>query len=107
MKLLTKAIRAKLIKQGVEGADNQKPVVKFYNPCGSGTWLFSELNADGDTLYGLADMGYPELGYSSLSEIEGTRLRFGLKIERDLHFTPTKSLEEYAEEARRTGSISA
>tara|TARA_R110000751_G_scaffold36397_2_gene88864 strand:+ start:1787 stop:2110 length:324 start_codon:yes stop_codon:yes gene_type:complete len=107
MKLLTKALREKLLKQGELGAEDQKPVVKFFNPCGSGTWLFSELDADGDTLFGLADMGHPELGYSSLSEIEGTRLLFGLKIERDLHFTASKTLTEYADEARQTGSISA
>ena len=51
MKLLTKALREKLLKQGELGAEDQKPVVKFFNPCGSGTWLFSELDADGDTLF--------------------------------------------------------
>jgi len=34
-------------------------------------------------------------------------LRFGLKIERDLHFKASKTLSAYATEARRTGSILA
>src|SRR3546814_19613001 len=47
------------------------PVVKFFNPLGAATWLATELGRDGDTLFGLADLGFgcPELGYFSLSEI--------------------------------------
>jgi hypothetical protein len=29
------------------------PVVKFFNPAGSQTWLATELAPDGDTLFGL------------------------------------------------------
>ena len=29
------------------------PVVKFFNPLGSATWLATELDRDGDTLFGL------------------------------------------------------
>ena len=55
---------------------------------------------------GLADLGEPELGYASLSEIASVRLRFGLGIERDLHFTPTQTpLSVYAEAARAAGRI--
>ncbi len=44
------------------------PVVKFFNPLGEGVWLATELDEDGDTLFGLADLGEPELGSFSLSE---------------------------------------
>lgn len=109
MKLLTKAQTTKLLKNGLGQIENCKPVVKFFNPTGGQTWLFSELDANGDTLFGLADLGWgqPELGYSSLSEIQSIKGQFGLKIERDLHFKATKTIAEYADEARETGRIAA
>lgn len=110
MKLLTKEIERKLRENSAKRPDaaNVKPVLKLFNPCGAATWLFTELDADG-ILYGLCDLGMqsPELGYASLAEIESVRLPFGLKIERDLHFTASKTLAEYAEDARNTGRINA
>ena len=56
-------------------------------------------------------MGYPELGYVSQSELEG--LRYGMHgagievVERDLYFTPEKTLSEYAKDARAAGMIVA
>ncbi|AWI86976.1 hypothetical protein C0214_00505 [Methylobacterium sp. DM1] len=43
-------------------------MLKLFNPLGPATWLICELDADGDTLYGLCDLGFgePELGYVSL-----------------------------------------
>ena len=83
------------------------PVVKFFNPIGAATWLATELDADGDTLFGLADLGFgtPELGSFSLSEIESVRLPFGLAIERDLHFSTHFRLSVWSAWARRAGSI--
>ena len=48
---------------------------------------------DPDIAFGLCDlgMGCPELGSVSLSELESVRGKLGLPIERDLHFTPTKT----------------
>lgn len=84
------------------------PVVKFFNPLGAATWLATELYDDGDTLFGLADLGFgcPELGCFRLSELAGIRLSFGLGIERDIGFSTTASLSVWADTARRTGSIS-
>tara|TARA_R110000787_G_scaffold231546_1_gene338909 strand:+ start:2050 stop:2484 length:435 start_codon:yes stop_codon:yes gene_type:complete len=84
------------------------PVVKFFNPLGAATWLATELYDDGDTLFGLADLGFgcPELGCFSLSELAGIRLSFGLRIERDIGFSTTASLSVWADTARRAGSIS-
>lgn len=84
------------------------PVVKFFNPLGAATWLATELYDDGDTLFGLADLGFgcPELGCFSLSELAGIRLPFGLRIERDIGFSTTTSLSVWADTARRAGSIS-
>ncbi len=110
MKLLTKEIEKQLRANSAKrpNASEVKPVLKLFNPCGAATWLFTEMDQDG-ILYGLCDlgMGFPELGYASLEEIESVRLPFGLKIERDMHFTANKSLKEYADEANELGRIKA
>ncbi|HWW55410.1 MAG TPA: DUF2958 domain-containing protein [Sphingopyxis sp.] len=83
------------------------PVVKFFSPVGSATWLATELDEDGDTLFGLADLGFgcPELGSFSLSELASVRLPFGLGIERDLGFASEVPLSRWAAAARRAGAI--
>ncbi|MCZ4343795.1 DUF2958 domain-containing protein [Sphingomonadaceae bacterium G21617-S1] len=83
------------------------PVLKLFNPVGAATWLATELDDEGDVLFGLADLGFgcPELGYYSLSEIASLRLPFGLGIERDLGFETPFPLSRWADTARRTGSI--
>ncbi|CAN5135547.1 hypothetical protein BH09PSE3_BH09PSE3_15200 [soil metagenome] len=112
MKLLTPALAFDLrmngaaATRGTPGHD-PAPLVKLFNPMGAATWLVTELDADGDTLFGLADLGFgcPELGSFSLSEIGSVRLPFGLTIERDLTFTSTVPLSVWADTARRAGSI--
>ncbi|MDE8652546.1 DUF2958 domain-containing protein [Novosphingobium album (ex Liu et al. 2023)] len=83
------------------------PVVKLFNPCGAATWLATELDRDGDTLFGLADLGFgcPELGSFSLSELASVRLPFGLGIERDLSFESIHPISTWTERARRAGSV--
>ena len=107
MKLLTKALREKLLANGRHPDRDHPPPLKLFNPCGAATWLFSELDEDGDRLFGLGDLafGTPELGHSSLAEIAAIRVRFGLRIERDLHFRPEFGIGTYAEAARAAGRI--
>ena len=107
MKLLTKALRERLLKNGRNRDRDHAPALKLFNPCGAATWLFTELGEDGDTLFGLADLGFgtPELGYSSLAEISAIRVRFGLGIERDLHFRARFPLSIYTQAARAAGHI--
>lgn len=83
------------------------PVVKFFNPLGAATWVLTELDADGDTLFGLADLGFgtPELGSVSLSEIASFRLPFGMGIERDIGFESIHPISVWTEWSRRAGSI--
>jgi hypothetical protein len=116
---LTKSLKDQLIKNGKAQEQarqneldsiNFKPVVKFFNPCGAGTWLISEIDAnDPDLMYGLCDlgMGCSELGMVSISELQSVRLRFGLKIERDYSFKADKTLSEYSSAAYELGRISA
>jgi hypothetical protein len=110
MKLLTKALMAKLVKNGLVCSDESletKPVVKFFNPCGSATWLISEMMEDGDSMFGLCDLGHGivEMGYVSFTELSEVKLMLGLGIERDLHFKATKTLVEYADDASAAGRI--
>lgn len=116
MKLILAEHRKKLLANGAqtiadpETDHEHKPVVKWFNPTGAATWLISELDPDDeDRAFGLCDlgMGSPELGWVSVSEIESVRVGFGLKIERDMHWTADKTLAEYAEEARAAGHIAA
>ncbi len=106
------ALRANDLARRVAQRDGKRepdpvPVVKFFNPIGAATWLATELDEDGDTLFGLADLGFgcPELGSFSLAEIEAVRLPFGLKIERDIAFATRLPLSVWAGWSRRAGSI--
>nr|MBA4770148.1 DUF2958 domain-containing protein [Sphingobium sp.] len=111
MILLTPGLQAALRVNADRSAGSDHdpaPVVKFFNPLGAATWLATELYDDGDTLFGLADLGFgcPELGCFSLSELASIRLSFGLGIERDIGFSTSVSLSVWADTARRAGSIS-
>jgi hypothetical protein len=92
MKLLTAAIIKQLEKTplySTEKLDVAPVIVKFFNPCGSGSWyvLEAEKTEEGDwNFFGLADLQEKELGYFALSELQSVRLQFGLKIERDMYF---------------------
>ena len=106
MLLLTQDQRARLLANGQCRGDHA-PVVKFFSPVGAATWLFSELDEDGDILFGLCDLGFgcPEMGSASLAEIAAVRLPFGLAIARDLHFDGRFPLTIYADAARLCGGI--
>jgi len=99
------ARRAAVMAGGVE--PDFVPVAKLFSPVSAATWLATELGEDGDTLFGLADLGFgcPELGSFSLSELASVRLPFGLGIERDLGFTSEVALSGWTAAARRARSI--
>lgn len=107
MILLTGTQRDRLLANGRQRDQDHIPVVKFFNPLGEGVWLATELDEDGDIMFGLADLGYPELGSWSLGEMQSVRLPFGMGIERDLLFTGDFPIPVWAEAARETGSIRA
>ena len=107
MILLTDELRAQLLVNGRERDADHIPVVKFFNPFGEGVWLATELDADGDTLYGLADFGEPELGSFSLEEMSSVRLPFGMGIKHDILFTGDFPISVWADAAREAGGIRA
>lgn len=107
MILLTDDLRDRLLVNGRQRDIDHVPVVKFFNPVGAATWHITEMETDGDTLFGLADLdfGCPELGSCSLAEFTSVRLRFDLGIERDILFQGMFPISVYAEAARRAGHI--
>jgi len=66
--------------------------VKFFQPWGSWTWYATEFDGD-DIFFGLVDGFEEELGYFSLAEMRSVVGPFGLRIERDILWTP-KSLAQ-------------
>lgn len=81
-----------LYSQEEKGLESEV-VVKYFNPCGTGTWLIAEdeKQEDGDWLiYGYCHLFEWEWGYVLLSELEGITLPFGLKIEREIYGTGGK-----------------
>lgn len=115
--LLTQSIRKKLLANGrlrkQRAATGQSeldfiPVVKFFTPSGSACWLLTEIDPDHqDSAFGLCDLGvgFPELGYVSLQELEQVAANSPLSIERDLYFKAEHGLSVYARAASRASMI--
>src|ERR1039458_2251894 len=119
LELLTADIRTRLRENGLQNAariaeDGNTidflPVVKLFTPDAGCTWLLTEIDPeDPDIAFGLCDlgMGCPETGSVRISELESVSGRLGLPVERDRHFSPTKTLSAYADEAWTHGAIRA
>jgi hypothetical protein len=105
MILLTDDLRERLLANGLQRGADHVSVVKFFNPLGQDVWLATELDADDDTLFGLADLGCPELGSFSLEELASIVLPFGMGIERAILFTGDFPISVWAEAARQAGNI--
>ena len=113
MKLILEEHKKKLKANWPLGGQ-EPPVVKIFNPAGASTWLIHSMDPeDEDTLFGLCDngIGFPELDFVSLSELQearhkvriminGRTLEIPILLERDLHFRPTHSLAVYANAAQ-------
>ena len=114
MNLFTETQRAQLLANGRQSLNNDDfdptPVVKLFTPDAHATWLLTEIDPnDPDRAFGLCDLGlgFPEMGYVSLSELQSIRGRLGLAVERDRHFVATKTISAYAREARLAECIVA
>ena len=117
MKLLTQDQDRRMDENGAANAahvmkdgktEDFQPVVKLFCPWNGATWLLTELDPeDPDIAFGLCDlgMGFPELGSVRLSELAAIVGPGGLRIERDLYFRPTMTLQGYAEAAQREQRI--
>ena len=105
------------IAYGDGGTSDHAPVVKLFTPDGEATWLLTALEFDTSDdgkeviatgrAFGLCDlgMGFPELGYVDIADLQAVRGGLGLSVERDRYFTADKPLSEYAKKAREEGRI--
>ncbi|OQB45157.1 MAG: hypothetical protein BWY02_02599 [bacterium ADurb.Bin157] len=96
MKLLTEELKKQL--PALYSQENEKdPIVyaKFFTCWSSWCWYAYEFDGE-DLFFGkvfshMCPQG--ELGYFSLSELEAIQGPIGLRVERDIHFKPTKLSE--------------
>jgi hypothetical protein len=105
--LIDEATRELLLANGREPERDHQPVLKLFNPAGPATWLICAMETDGDTLYGLCDLGFaePELGYVSLDELKEVSAGLAIGLEREFSFRGTKPLSVYARAAQAAGRI--
>lgn len=89
MKFMTKAVIKSLPPlYSQEKVEDPIAYVKFFAPWTNWTWYALEFDGQ-DRFFGLVQGQEEELGYFSLAELQSIRGRWGLKVERDLHFRPT------------------
>lgn len=110
--LITDPERAQMLENGRARAEGQAidplPVVRLFTPDAHATWLLAALDpVDGDTAYGLCDVGIgmPVLGTVMLSELASIVGPLGRPVMRDLYFRATRTLSEYTRLAQLNGSI--
>ena len=87
MKLLTKELERQFKEIGsTDGKPmgERKVIAKYFHCLSNWTWYAFEYDGE-DKFFGLVDGHEKELGYFSLAEIDGLRIR-GIPMERDLYF---------------------
>ena len=110
--LITAEQHAQLLAVGEARANGQSidpmPVVRLFTPDAHATWLLAALDpADGDTAWGLIDLGIgmPALGTVKLSELAGIVGPQRRPVLRDVYFHAARPLSEYVLLAQRDGSV--
>lgn len=99
MKLLTKELEKRFAQVGrQETVKDPLIIAKFFGPTGSATWFATEYDPTDKIFFGyvtLFGLGSPEdeWGSFSLDELQSHVGKFGLGIERDLHFGEKRSSE--------------
>ncbi|MGB4768104.1 MAG: DUF2958 domain-containing protein [Candidatus Saccharimonas sp.] len=104
MKLLTKAAAAKIPKlyatEHIETPD-KIAYAKFFHPVSQWTWYVMEYDG-ADTCFGLVVGHETEFGYFSLEEL--SLVGYGLPIERDRYFKPTRVKDLLVHEIERVAA---
>ena len=110
--LITEEDRARLLAHGQARAAGQVidplPVVRLFTPDAHATWLLVSLDpADGDTAYGLIDLGIgmPALGTVKLSDLAGIVGPRQQPVMRDRYFQAVRPLSEYVRLAQENDAI--
>ena len=110
--LFTADQRAQLLANGQARASDRNldplPVVRLFALDAHATWLLDSLDpTDGDTAYGLIDLGLgmPELGTVKLSDLESIVGPRKQPVMRDRYFQAARPLSEYLRLAQENGSV--
>ena len=106
--LVTDVERGRLLANAQARADDPVPVLRLFTPDAHATWLLVSLDpADGDTAYGLIDLGIglPALGTVKLSDLAGIVGPNKQPVMRDRYFQPTRPLSDYVRLAQENGAI--
>lgn len=94
MKLVTKKIEKELAKYPLYSQDSKGKeavaICKFFLQ--GFTWYVLEAQKRGEDyeFFGIVDGLEKEYGYFTLSQLQQLRGRYGLTVERDIYFEPTK-----------------
>ena len=110
--LVTDTQRAALLVNGRLAAAGEPldplPIVRLFTPDAHAIWLLASLDpADGDTAFGVMDVGIgmPELGHIKLSDLTSIVGPNKQPVMRDLYFQAVHPLSEYLRLAQENGSI--
>tara|TARA_Y100000389_G_scaffold175063_1_gene185537 strand:- start:951 stop:1265 length:315 start_codon:yes stop_codon:yes gene_type:complete len=103
MKLVTKELENKF-PEIYETQRQEDPIVqaKYFCPWNNWTWYATEFDKEEGIFFGLVAGAEIELGYFDLESFEIVTGPFGMKVERDLYWTPTalSEVEKMEREAR-------
>lgn len=90
MELLPKYLADRLppIRSQSDLGDDAIAQVKFFTPWTNWTWYASEYDSEDRVCFGIVVGHVRELGYFSVDELEAVRGPAGLRIERDIYWTP-------------------
>lgn len=95
-KMMTKSIETKIPglyeTDGIPSND-KKVIVKYFCPWNNCTWYGVEYDSKERLFFGYVKGFESEWGYFNLDELESVRGPGGLRIERDIYFSPTKFSE--------------
>lgn len=116
-KLITTAQMRRLQRQWAEREDARRigkaydpqPVLKLFTPDAGATWLIAAISPDGQTAWGVCDLGlgFVDIGDVDMAELGAVRGRLGLPVERDRWFTPSATLNVYQAQGASAGRLSA
>jgi hypothetical protein len=108
MVLIPKSAKLPTLEATANNTIDQSIVkVKLFNPMGAGTWYITAYNPEDKMAFGFVNLGdaeMAELGYISIEELETLRLPLGMKIERDLWFSPMP-LKDVMEKVKAGGHV--
>lgn len=113
MKLITKTLEKRFLQVGDQSnEENPLIIAKFFSPVGGATWYASEYDPETKIAFGYVKDLVPsengmfdEWGSFSIEELESVQLPFGLKIERDIHFSEIR-FNDLMQKSQRLSELS-